>query len=367
MNLIHKIKYAAWKRHSDDAGAGQADDELLPPDTDQSADNGVFLNSLDELSEDDISLNEAAQRSAKASPAEILRRLMFWTCLIIFIISCFSLVQNLIAKQRAAEIYTKLEEEFFNSQGFTFDLANAFRPDEGEVKYLAEDTESPVTIDMTTAMNSAESSELSEITATTPEKKQYNEELEKMRAGLASLAQINPDIYGWITIEGTEINYPLVQGEDNDYYLDHAYTGDFLPVGSIFVDYRCDESITKNFNTVIYGHNITSGAMFHDVTKFFRDSYFNDTKIYIYTMDGVFVYEPFSVYETRYDYNYFRTGFRSADDFISFAEEMRDNSQKKKDVSFTENDRIITLSTCTNGAYYARYALHAKLIKTILD
>ncbi|MGN1347278.1 MAG: class B sortase [Eubacteriales bacterium] len=361
MKLSDQIKNALG--HSS-AEREDVEDELsIDEPSEEDFRNGAFLNSLDELNESDIKLNEAAERAAKTSPLEILRRIVFLVCLTVFVASCALLIQNLIGKQRGEKIYSRLEEEFF-STGFSMDLSSAFRPDEGEVKYLTADRESPSLSDMTSIRNGMEAQSAEEPAA---EKKEYNEELEKMRAGLASLAQINPDIYGWITIEGTEINYPLVQGEDNDYYLDHAYTGDFLPVGSIFVDFRCDESITRNFNTVIYGHNITTGSMFHDVTKFFKDDYFNGTYIYIYTPDGVFVYEPFSIYETRYDYNYFRTGFTSAEDFIAFAEELRDNSAKEKDVTFNKNDRILTLSTCTNGAYYARYALHAKLVKTILD
>jgi len=233
------------------------------------------------------------------------------------------------------------------------------------VKYLAAGTESPTLNDMTSIRNGMEAQNTEE--TVTVEQKEYNEELEKMRAGLRALAQSNPDVYGWITVEGTNINYPLVQGEDNDYYLNHAYTGEFLPIGSIFVDFRCEDSITRNFNTVIYGHNITNGSMFHDVTKFSRKEYFEDTYIYIYTLDGIYVYEPFSFYKTSYDYNYFRTGFTSAEDFIGFAEELSGNSTLKKDVTFDKNDRIITLSTCTNIVQTERYALHAMLIKTILD
>ncbi len=361
MNFLKKIKLTLGKRTG---GEDDMDGELFFDSDLSDVQNGTFLNSLDELSEGDIELNETAARTAKLSVLEIVRRVMSCFFLVAFIVGCIMLVQNLAARRKGAEIYAQLEQEFF-STGFSLDLSNAFRPDEGEVKYLAEDKESPTLADMTSTLNDIESS--SETDFILPEQKEYNEDLEKMRAGLASLAQINPDVYGWISIEGTEINYPLVQGTDNDYYLDHAYTGDYLPVGSIFVDYRCNESITKNYNTVIYGHNITSGSMFHDVSKFFRDSYFENTYIYIYTMDGIYVYEPFAIYETRYDYNYFKTSFTSADDFIQFAEEVRDNSSKQKDVSFTGNDRIITLSTCTNGAYYARYALHAKLIKTIVD
>ena len=330
--------------------------------------NGTFLNSLDDLSERDIELNAAAEQAAKLSFTEILRRIVFYSCFAVFIVSCLLLVQNLIAKQRGVEIYDRLEQEFF-STGFSLDLADAFRPDEGAVKYLAAGAESPTLNDMTSIRNGMEAQNAEE-PAVLPEE-EHNEELEKMRAGLMSLARINPDVYGWITVEGTNINYPLVQGEDNDYYLNHAYTGEFLPNGSIFVDYRNYDDIMKNFNTVMYGHNIPSGAMFHDVEKFIKDAtykdYFYNTTINIYTNDGIFIYEPFAVYKTRMDYNYFKTGFKTPGDFVTFCEEVKANSKHQKDMTFTETDRIITMSTCTNILNSERYALHAKLIKAIVE
>lgn len=364
MNFIHKLK-SVFRRSGEETDPYESEFSVtqMPENV---FENGTFLNSLDDLSENDIELNAAAKEAARFSVTELLRRVIYYACFAVFLVSCVLLVQNLIAKQKGVEIYDRLEAEFF-STGFTMNLSDAFRPEEGEVKYLASDTESTTLNDMTSIRSGMAAENPGEEAEPVKEEKKHNEELEKMRAGLRSLAQINPDVYGWITVEGTNINYPLVQGEDNDHYLNHAYTGEYLPIGSIFVDFRCETSITRNFNTVIYGHNITSGTMFHDVTKFFKDEYFNGTYIYVYTLDGIYVYEPFSIYKTREDYNYFRTGFTSVEDFVEFAEELRDNSDKAKDVSFGKNDRILTLSTCTNIIQSERYALHARLVKTILD
>lgn len=363
MNFFDKMK----KRlpNKDNSVIDDISDELMLEygDSDDDFKSGEFLNSLEQLSEDDIEMNETALKAGKISLSDVVRKIMVWFFLAMFIISCCMLADNFIDKQRSAEIYNQLQNEFFSS-GFEFDASVVFRPEEGDVKYLTADSSNSSTPSMTELINTMQSGDENGTVH-----KKYNKELEKMRAGLASLAQINPDLYGWISVDGTTINYPMVQGEDNDYYLDHAYTGDFLPNGSIFVDCRNDTAIDKNHNTVIYGHNITSGAMFHDVTKFFDDRYFDSVYINIYTDDGIFVYEPFSVYETRYDYNYFKTNFKDNDEFIEFAEEVRDNSsmKSKSDMTFTGDDRILTLSTCTNGAYYARYALHAKLVKVIVD
>lgn len=336
-------------------------DEFLLDETESDDDfrSGEFINSLNELTEEDIIPCEAISKTSTPL-TEWIRRGMIVVFGGVFAVSCIMLVQNLIDKQKGEEIYKQLEAEFF-SDGFTVDAAAAFRPEEGEVSYLVEDAENTSLSSMSDTLKNMSD----DITPT--EQKEYNEELELVRAKLTSLSQKNSDLYGWITVEGTNINYPLVQGDDNSYYLDHAYTGDYLPIGSIFVDYRNNTSITKNYNTVIYGHNITSGTMFHDVEKFFNDEYFNDTYIVIYTMDGIYYYEPFAIYKAKYDYQYFRTGFTSAEDFIEFANEIQDNSDKEKNIEFTSSDRLLTLSTCTNIINSERYALHARLVKTIVD
>ncbi|MBQ2727507.1 MAG: class B sortase [Clostridia bacterium] len=367
MNLIAYLKH--MKKQRSDEGNAAMEAELELDGSREDFAGGVFINSLDDLTEEDITLSSAAAAKKGVSVFEIARRIMFWICLTVFAASCLMLVQNLIDKQRSVEIYSQLQEEFFSS-GFNFNDIDAFRPEEGEVSYLAGDSEEQTMVSLSDRIAGIEQ-EMAEAAADSPAKKNNNEVLERMRAGIASLAQINPDVYGWISVEGTTIDYPLVQGEDNDYYLNHAYTGEFLPNGSIFVDYRNYEEINRNFNTVMYGHNITSGAMFHDMEKFIKDStyeeYFYNTTINIYTNDGIFIYEPFSVYKTRMDYNYFKTGFRTTDEFITFCEEVKANSKHQKDMTFTETDRIITMSTCTNINNAERYALHAKLIKAIVE
>ena len=194
----------------------------------------------------------------------------------------------------------------------------------------------------------------------------HSAELAKMRASLESLRNINPDIYAWIKVPGTNINYPVAKTDNNEYYLDHAYTGDNLVNGSIYADFRCVLPITENYNTVLYGHNVTSGSMFNHVTHFFKPEVFENTNIYIYTFDGIYVFKPFSIHEAAYDSGYVDMGF-DAEEFVAFATELAEMSDIKTDVTFTPGDRLITLSTCTNGISTQRYALHGVLIETITE
>ena len=355
------------------------EDELFfeGEDSDSDFEAGIFVNSLDELEEEDIPLSETALEAARTSPFEYIRRIMFWGFLAAFLVSSFLFVRNLIQKQQAAKIYRDIQEEFF-STGFSFDVSEAFRTDRSQTPGLEEDREQHTIRTMTDLLEGAEN-DAAVTTAEVPEETRVvNEDLERKRAFLQNMARRNSDIYAYIIIPNTKVSYPVCRGKDNDYYLNHAVTGEYNPVGCVFADYRCDDSITRNFNTVFYGHNIedTSVSMFHDVTLFFQKEYFENYYVYVYTMDGLYIYEPFAVYEAAYDDEYFRMEFASAEEFLEFAAEAQTLSEAKdpesfqlltKDFTFTEQDRILTLSTCTNGYYTQRYALHAKLIRTILE
>lgn len=199
------------------------------------------------------------------------------------------------------------------------------------------------------------------------EESEYNEELELMKAKLAALRNIYPDVYGYIMIEDTKISYPIVQGEDNDFYLDHAFTGEAMKVGSIFADYRLKSYVPSNYNLVLYGHNSSNGEMFADVMKFVQSEKFFEThNIYIYTTTGLYVYEPFNLALFRYDYQYFRTYFATGEKFVDFVNEMQSQSQYSKRIEIGPDDRIITLSTCTKlGISSLRYCLQGVLVEVV--
>ena len=341
-----------------------ADFSLDASESDADFSSGLFINSLDDLAEDDIPLSDTARASMKTPVSEYIRRVIFWLFFASFLVSTFLLVRNFIQKQQATKIYSQLQEEFF-AAGFTFDVSDAFRTDRAQTPGLAEDSEQRTIRTMTELLEGAENDLDEEKDTVTV--RSYNAEVEKMRAFLQSARRICPDLYAWIRVNDTNINYPITQSEDNSYYLNHAANGDYNPEGSIFADYRNDSVLTKNYNTVFYGHNISNGEMFHDVTKFFKDEYFNNVYIYVSTMDGIYIYEPFAVYETAYDSDYFKVRFSSGEDFVAFAEDCQKLSAKSKNITFSSKDRVLTLSTCTNGYFTQRYALHARLVRTITD
>ncbi len=186
----------------------------------------------------------------------------------------------------------------------------------------------------------------------------------RIRAKLEQLKQVNDDIIGWIKIDGTQINYPVVLGDDNDYYLTHAYNGEYLRSGTIFADYKNSKnSISENRNTVLYGHNMANGAMFAGVKKFLKEELFNSAVIYFYTLDGVYVYEPVMLLETVASFYYYRTEFSSRAQYKAFLDTMYESAKLKKDVELTPDDKLLSLSTCSNRVVAGRYCLQARLVR----
>ncbi len=190
----------------------------------------------------------------------------------------------------------------------------------------------------------------------------------QIRAKLNALKERNGDLLGWITIPNTKIDYPVVHTTDNEYYLNHSFDRDYLRAGAIFADYRNSKNLSLNKNTVIYGHNMSSGAMFACISDFFSRSYFMENRyIYIYTENGIYVYKTFSIRKIRVDkdVSYITTYFATGDKFVQFStKQLNASAVKPGDVTFSENDSIITLSTCTNAHRDTeRYSLQAVLVE----
>ncbi len=195
----------------------------------------------------------------------------------------------------------------------------------------------------------------------------FTSEQETLVGKIAQLKKINADTAGWIKIEGTVVNYPIVWSSKRNYYLHRDFYGKTLSGGAIFIDPRNSSNIPQNRNTVIYGHNMSDGSMFASVHDFASASVFYSATIEIATSDGIYIYEPFSVHESNAFDNYFETDFVSDVDFINFCEQMAFISLYETEHTFNKNSQIITLSTCDNNEHSTdrRFAVHAVLSKVI--
>ncbi len=195
----------------------------------------------------------------------------------------------------------------------------------------------------------------------------YNEEFEKTRSRLLALKRSNPDVWGWISVPGTPIEYPIMFSGDNEYYLRRTPSKQESKDGSIFADGRTEEHLEDNRNLIIYGHNIAETPsqprkMFSYLLDFTREDKFKNGTVVVSTLDGIYTYEIFSIYSTTADYNYIKTYFSTDSSFVRFANSCKNLSMYSKDIDINENDKILTLSTCTNQRNDKRWAVHCKLI-----
>lgn len=181
-----------------------------------------------------------------------------------------------------------------------------------------------------------------------------------------ALQQHNPDIYAWITIPGTRVDYPILQreGEHQEYYLMHDTEGNLTASGSIYTENLNTKDFTDP-NTVIYGHNMKNGTMFRDL-HLFQEKEFFDTypDIFIEIPGYRLTYEIFSAYE--YDNRHILKSFDFSDQevyesYLKSAQNPRSvNVMTREGISLTAEDRIITLSTCI-GKDTSRYLVQAVL------
>ena len=183
-----------------------------------------------------------------------------------------------------------------------------------------------------------------------------------MEVNFNELLQKNPDTVGWIKVDGTKVNYPVVQAEDNDYYLNHAFNKRSNAGGWIFADYRVD---FKNFgkNTIIYGHNMNNKTMFGSIPNMLYSGYLNNSSNYyikISTPTSNTVWKVFSIYTIEPEVYYLKTNFKT-EPYDKFLNTLKSRSIYNFGIDVTSDDKILTLSTCDNTGT-KRVAVHAKMI-----
>ena len=178
-----------------------------------------------------------------------------------------------------------------------------------------------------------------------------------------SLKFFNSDTVGWLSVNGTNINYPFVQTSDNDYYLTHSFEKEYNRAGWVFLDYRNNLSESEK-NTIIYAHARKDGTMFGTLRNVLKPNWQNNTDNHIVKVSTEYentLWQVFSVYQIPQTSDYLKIEFISDEDYLTFLNTILARSAYIFNTTVNENDRIITLSTCHNQN--DRIVLHAKLIK----
>ena len=189
-----------------------------------------------------------------------------------------------------------------------------------------------------------------------------NEEEELINVDTDKIVNINNDIKGWIKVEGTQINYPFVQTDNNHYYLNHSIDNKNNKAGWIFLDYRNNiNELDKN--TILYGHNRVNNTMFGSLKNTLTDEWLNNQNLHyikLSTDNYSSLWEVFSVYHINKTDDYLSTDYNE-EEYNKFIDLITERSIYDFNNKPTIEDNIITLSTCYNDN--ERTVVHAKLIK----
>ena len=184
------------------------------------------------------------------------------------------------------------------------------------------------------------------------------------------LAQ-NPDLVGWLTIQGTKVDYPVVQkAEDNDYYLNHSFDGSEDSAGTIYVDYRSD-IVNPTTNTMVYGHNMKNGTMFGSLKNYLQEDFFKEYRyIQFNTIYEHRLYQVVSVclsevaYQDDDSYRYYNfIQANNMEEWQAFVNNVDSLAIYQSDVSLSPADEILTLSTCNSYTEDGRLFIVAKRIQ----
>lgn len=198
-------------------------------------------------------------------------------------------------------------------------------------------------------------------TTTTTTTTVYDIQYEKV---FSTLQEINKDTIGWLTVNNTRIDYPVVQAKDNDYYLKRDYYQNKNRHGWIFMDYRNNPD-ELNENTIIYGHNLANQTMFGTLRYALNSYWYKKSANQIITFNTPnenMKFQIFSIYTIPTTNDYLDITFPTTDAYQTYIDLVKGRSIYDFNIEVTTDDKILTLSTCANGND-KRLVIHAKLIK----
>ncbi len=165
------------------------------------------------------------------------------------------------------------------------------------------------------------------------------------------LKSVNPEVVGWLYVDAEKIiSYPICRGTDNSYYLHHTFRGESLFAGAIFMDCQNSGDFT-NPNTIIYGHNMKNQSMF-GMLKFLKEQarYDTDPYFWILTPNGNYRYHIYAAFDTPVESETYTLFSGNGPEFLTWEKKMQSQSKVSNSIPLSENDKTVTLSTCTSDS-----------------
>lgn len=186
--------------------------------------------------------------------------------------------------------------------------------------------------------------------------------------GFSDFQKVNPDVFGWLDIYGTKIDYPLVQADDNEKYLNTSADGKYSMTGSLYLDYRCSQNFT-DFNSIIYGHNMIGNVMFGELSDFADEEFFAEHQYGSLYFNGAYHGLEFVEYlETdAYNWDVYQPCITEDDEKQAYLQLLDSLAMHRRDTELTAQDHIVLLSTCNSDSTNGRSILVGKISDKVYD
>lgn len=180
-----------------------------------------------------------------------------------------------------------------------------------------------------------------------------------------AMLEINDETKGWIKQDDI-LSYPILQTDNNEYYLTHLANNKSNKAGSIFIDYQITEGLEAK-NCIVYGHNMKNKTMFGSLMGYYEEAYYKEHPSFdVYIAEKLYRYEVFAAYETPEVSDTYAYGFDSDDAFKQYLDTSREKSIYSTDFrELTASDKIITLSTCTEDDDTKRFIVQIVRVEEV--
>ncbi len=259
---------------------------------------------------------------------KVAGRIGLIVCVAVFLVAVWNIVSILVSYRQGEQLYTETAAQFVQENP-------------------------PEQAGETGTVEAAQSSAAALETVETP----------PISVDFDSLQAVNPEVVGWIYCPDTAINYPVLQGTDNEYYLNHLYDGTYNSSGSIFVD--CNNSAGfSDANIILYGHHMRNGSMFAGLEKFADQSYYEAHPVmWLLTPEGNYKILLLSGYTTSYDSDAYTIIYQPGQTMEDYLTQCLSHSDFTAQVDADGAEKLITLSTCAYSFENARYVLHGVMVE----